>query len=92
MWFGDFTTDEMYVLFLQYVEYLPGDEDISIISEPIVGCIGDVAPNGSIDISDILLILSQYGCLSECEVDVDGDGAVSISDILAVLAVFGETC
>ncbi|MBT7652063.1 MAG: hypothetical protein HN563_01985 [Flavobacteriales bacterium] len=92
MWFGDFTTDEMYVLFFQFVGYLPGDESISIISDPIVGCIGDVATNGSIDISDILLILSQYGCLSECEADVDGDGAVSISDVLAVLAVFGETC
>ncbi len=82
----------MYVLFFQFVEYLPGDEYISIISDPIVGCLGDVATNGSIDISDILLILSQYGCLSECEADVDGDGAVSISDVLAVLAVFGETC
>lgn len=29
MWFGDFTTDEMYVLFLQYVMYEEGDEDIS---------------------------------------------------------------
>ncbi|MEZ7837186.1 MAG: hypothetical protein QMB09_04740 [Flavobacteriales bacterium] len=92
MWFGDFTTDEMYVLFFQFVEYLPGDEDISIISDPIVGCLGDVVPNGSIDISDILLTLSQYGCLSDCDTDINGDGAVTISDVLAVLAVFGELC
>jgi len=92
MWFGDFTTDEMYVLFFQFVEYLPGDEDISIISDPNVGCLGDVVPNGSIDISDILLILSQYGCLSSCDTDVTGDGAVTISDVLAVLSVFGEFC
>ena len=92
MWFGDFTTDEMYVLFFQFIEYLPGDEDISIISEPNVGCLGDVVPNGSIDISDILLILSQYGCLSACDTDVTGDGAVTISDVLSVLSVFGEVC
>ena len=92
MWFGDFTTDEMYVLFFQFIEYLPGDEDISIISEPNVGCLGDVIPNGSIDISDILLILSQYGCLSACDTDVTGDGAVTISDVLSVLSVFGEVC
>lgn len=30
MWFGDFTTDEMYVVFFQYINYLQGDEDISI--------------------------------------------------------------
>ena len=29
MWFGDYTTDEMYVCFFQYVEYQEGDEDIS---------------------------------------------------------------
>lgn len=29
MWFGDYTTDEMYVLFLQYVMYQEGDENIS---------------------------------------------------------------
>ncbi|MBM55809.1 MAG: hypothetical protein CMB32_04545 [Euryarchaeota archaeon] len=29
MMFGDYTTDEMYIMFLQYVNYLPGDEDIS---------------------------------------------------------------
>ena len=81
-----------FVLFFQFIEYLPGDEDISIISEPNVGCLGDVVPNGSIDISDILLILSQYGCLSNCDTDVTGDGAVTIADVLAVLSVFGEIC
>ena len=48
--------------------------------------------NGSIDISDVLFLLSQYGCLTECEADVDGDGTVSITDVLAILAVFGQTC
>ena len=92
MWFGDFTTDEMYVLFFQYVNYLPGDEDISIVSDPIVGCLGDIVPNGSVDINDILFILSQYGCLSDCDADIDGDGAVTISDVLGVVAVFSEIC
>ena len=30
MYFGDYTTDEMYVMFFQYVSYQDGDEDISI--------------------------------------------------------------
>jgi hypothetical protein len=32
MWFGDYTTDEMYVMFLQFVPYQTGDESISISS------------------------------------------------------------
>ena len=82
----------MSVLFFQFVEYLPGDEYISLISDPIVGCIGDVAPNGSFAISDIPLIFSQYTCLSAFDTDVTGDGAVTISDVLSVLSVFGEVC
>ena len=54
--------------------------------------LGDIVLNGSIDISDVLFLLSQYGCLTECEADVDGDGTVSITDVLAILAVFGQTC
>jgi hypothetical protein len=34
MSFGDFTTDEMYVVFFQYVGYLAGDENISISDVP----------------------------------------------------------
>jgi hypothetical protein len=59
---------------------------------PFVTCSEDVVPNGMIDISDILLILSQYGCTSECSADVNGDGAVTISDILTLLSMFGENC
>jgi hypothetical protein len=32
MWWGDLTSDEMYALFFQYVNYLPGDESITITS------------------------------------------------------------
>ncbi|PCJ81199.1 MAG: hypothetical protein COA49_05680 [Bacteroidetes bacterium] len=31
-YWGDFTTDEMFVMFAQYVNYLPGDEEISSTS------------------------------------------------------------
>jgi len=55
-------------------------------------CPEDVVPNGMIDTSDMLFILSQYGCTVNCSADVDGDDAVSIADILAVLSLFGLNC
>ena len=55
-------------------------------------CPEDVVVNGIIDISDVLLILSQYGCLVNCQGDVDGDGAVTIVDVLQVLSMFGQNC
>ena len=55
-------------------------------------CPEDVVVNGIIDISDVLLILSQYGCLVNCQGDIDGDGAVTIVDVLQVLSMFGVNC
>jgi hypothetical protein len=60
--------------------------------DPVFYCLEDVVPNGIIDTSDILLMLSQYGCLSDCSTDMNGDGSVTISDMLVVLAVFGQPC
>ena len=60
--------------------------------DPVFYCLEDVVPNNIIDTSDVLLMLSQYGCLSDCSTDINGDGAVSISDVLALLAVFGQPC
>ena len=60
--------------------------------DPVFYCLEDVVPNGIIDTSDILLMLSQYGCLSDCSTDMNGDGSVTISDLLVVLAVFGQPC
>ena len=69
-----------------------GFSEIKLDVTPVMGCTGDIVLNGSIDISDVLALLSQYGCLTECTADVDGDGTVSITDVLALLAVFGQTC
>jgi hypothetical protein len=51
-----------------------------------------VSQNGIIDIYDVLAILADYGCISNCTADVDGDGFVTTSDVLALLAMFGSYC
>ena len=69
-----------------------GFSEVKLNVSSFMGWAEDIVPNGMIDINDVLSLLSQYGCLTECIADVDGDGSVSITDVLAILAVFGQTC
>ena len=58
-----------------------------------LSCSEDINGNGTVEVSDVLLLLSDFGCTSDCtDADVDGDGAVSVADILLLLAAFGEEC
>ncbi|MEE3164445.1 MAG: trypsin-like peptidase domain-containing protein [Bacteroidota bacterium] len=58
-----------------------------------LSCAEDINGNGTVEVSDVLLLLSDFGCTSDCtSADVDGDGAVSVADILLLLAAFGEEC
>ncbi len=47
---------------------------------------------GVIEVSDVLVALSDFGCTTACVADVDGDGMVGVNDILDVLAQFGVPC
>jgi hypothetical protein len=55
-------------------------------------CLNDVNSDGVIGVTDILLILSEFGCTFGCEADTTSDGSVNVSDLLSVLAEFGQAC
>ena len=55
-------------------------------------CVGDLNGDGSVTVSDLLLVLAEFGCVDGCDSDVDGDSAVSVADLLGLLAVFGAVC
>jgi len=55
-------------------------------------CTGDINGDGVITVADVLLVLSEFGCLSSCTADVDGDTYVNVADILLLLAAFGTAC
>ena len=57
-----------------------------------LGCPEDLNGDGFISIVDLLLILSDFGCLLLCESDINQDGSVAVDDLLIVLSVFGNTC
>ena len=89
--FGEGTEDEMFFIFIDVVAYQEGDESISL-DPSILPCPADVSGDGLIGVTDILLLLSDFGCLIQCESDVDGDGAVTVGDVLTILSLFGEPC
>ena len=56
-------------------------------------CLGDLNEDGLRSASDVLILLTGYGCLSDCgELDLNGDGKVTAADILSMLTVFGSYC
>tara|TARA_Y100000589_G_scaffold225988_1_gene213423 strand:+ start:473 stop:1300 length:828 start_codon:yes stop_codon:yes gene_type:complete len=54
-------------------------------------CTADVYPDGTIDISDLLIVIAYYGLLEPAAGDVNLDGQVDSMDILGVLDQWG-TC
>ena len=45
-----------------------------------------------ITVSDVLVLLAEFGCVTDCTADVNGDGLVTVADILAMLGGFGTPC
>ncbi len=55
-------------------------------------CPEDIDGDGYFGATDVLAVLTEFGCLSECTVDITGDDTVSANDILALLALYGQSC
>ena len=56
-------------------------------------CPGDLDESGTVEVGDVLGLLSMFGCELDCGgADLDADGAVGSSDVLLVLGYFGQSC
>ncbi|MBL7944379.1 MAG: pre-peptidase C-terminal domain-containing protein, partial [Flavobacteriales bacterium] len=64
----------------------------SISVEKSGSCLGDFDFNGVVNVSDVLIFSSQFGCTSGCTVDLDGNGAINVTDLLILSSVFGNVC
>jgi len=58
----------------------------------IVGCPEDIDGDGAVTVSDLLAILSEFGCSTGCLYDINQNGIVGVEDVLEILAAFGDTC
>ena len=55
-------------------------------------CPIDLDTDGYVGVPDLLIILSNFGCVSDCSGDLNGDGTVAIDDLLGMLSSFGNPC
>ena len=59
---------------------------------PLMGCPSDLNADLLVSIAELLLLLSEFGCIASCSTDINGDGQVAVSDVLELLSSFGEPC
>lgn len=55
-------------------------------------CPQDLDLDGMITVSDVLLMLGEFGCQTACTADINLDGIVTVEDFLFVLSEFGNSC
>jgi hypothetical protein len=59
----------------------------------VLDCSADLNGDNSITVADLLLVLSDFGCIANCDsTDVNGDGITTVADLLELLSVFGTIC
>ncbi|MEE2906767.1 MAG: hypothetical protein VX527_02945 [Planctomycetota bacterium] len=65
---------------------------ISIDCEPDEpGCPGDINGDNTVDVNDVLLLLSAWGGDCDgCPSDVNGDGFLDVNDVLELLSNYGD--
>jgi hypothetical protein len=56
-------------------------------------CPGDLDGDGQVAVTDVLLFLSDFGCMdAPCVGDATGDGLTNVDDLLLMLSNFGNIC
>ena len=55
-------------------------------------CVGDIDNNLSVDVNDLLGVLSNFGLEGDNIEDIDMNGRVDVNDILGVLSNYGTEC
>jgi hypothetical protein len=70
------------------------DNDCNGIVDPdeAAPCPGDFDGSGFVDVQDLLVFLSDFGCSGTCLADMNNDGFTNSADLLGFLAVYGTFC
>ena len=63
-----------------------------VIAPSGCSCPTDLNGGGAVEVGDVLIFLTDYGCLSGCTADFDGNDAVNTADLLIFLTTYGDFC
>jgi hypothetical protein len=74
-------------LFLTYLA-----DQLCFASNTPEPCAGDLNNSGAVDIEDLLIVLTSFGCSGGCSVDLNDDGNTTSADVLILLSAFGNPC
>ncbi|MGB0171670.1 MAG: M43 family zinc metalloprotease [Flavobacteriales bacterium] len=87
---------DVYRLYIEEHPYPPNTYDygnaFSVIEDCAPPCPMDLDGDGVIAVTDVLMLLGEFGCALNCPSDINGDDAVTVEDFLLLLGQFGSTC
>ncbi len=65
-----------------------------VVSVSLVNCcLGDLNCDGVINVADMLILISEFGCVgSACSADLNDDTLVGVSDLQLFNQLYGTTC
>lgn len=66
-------------------------DDGSSSYEQSCGCSVDADGDGSVNVNDLLLVISNWGSFNP-DADVDNDGMIGVNDLLSVISAWGNDC
>ena len=69
-----------------------GDELVVPFCISVPWCFADFNGDGVRSVTDLLNLLSDFGCAGDCGTDTDFDESVGVSDLMNVLSVYGADC
>lgn len=98
---GDSNASGIYPVGITNVTYTATDEsgnlatcivEVNVSNADQICCVGDFNCDGIYSVSDLLVLLSDFGCTGTCQADIDFDGLVGVSDLQMFTALYGIQC
>ena len=66
---------------------------VTVTPTAVECCLGDFNCDGAVSVADLLILISQFGCVaSNCLTDLDNDSIVGVSDLQIFNALYGTIC
>ena len=69
-----------------------GDSLITSICVEVPWCFADYNGDGMRSVEDLLVLLSDFGCVGSCDADNNQDASVGVADLMGMLSVYGASC